>query len=86
LIAPKYFTPNGDTYNDFWEVKGLNNYPQAEVSIFDRYGKLISVLNITKPTWDGKFNNNLLAADDYWYVLRIDDTKPEKRGHFSLKR
>jgi gliding motility-associated-like protein len=86
LIAPKYFTPNGDTYNDFWEVKGLNNYPQAEVSIFDRYGKLISVLNITKPTWDGKFNNNLLPADDYWYVLRIDDTKPEKRGHFSLKR
>ena len=86
LIAPKYFTPNGDTYNDFWEVKGLNNYPKAEVSIFDRYGKLISVLNITKPTWDGKFNNNLLAADDYWYVLRIDDTKPEKRGHFSLKR
>jgi gliding motility-associated-like protein len=86
LIAPKYFTPNGDTYNDFWEVKGLNNYPKAEVSIFDRYGKLISVLNITKPTWDGKFNNNLLPADDYWYVLRIDDTKPEKRGHFSLKR
>ena len=86
LIAPKYFTPNGDTYNDFWEVKGLNNYPQAEVSIFDRYGKLISVLNATKPTWDGMLNTYPMPSDDYWYVLRIDDTKPEKRGHFSLKR
>lgn len=86
LIAPKYFTPNGDTYNDFWEVKGLINYPQAEVSIFDRYGKLISVLNKTKPSWDGMLNKYPLPADDYWYVLRIDNTKPEKRGHFSLKR
>jgi gliding motility-associated-like protein len=86
LIAPKFFTPNGDTYNDFWGVKGLNNYPQAEVSIFDRYGKLISVLNATKPTWDGMLNTYPLPSDDYWYVLRIDDTKPEKRGHFSLKR
>jgi gliding motility-associated-like protein len=86
LIAPKFFTPNGDTYNDFWGVKGLNNYPQAEVSIFDRYGKLISVLNATKPTWDGMFNKNPLPSDDYWYELRIDDTKPKKSGHFSLKR
>lgn len=86
LIAPKFFTPNGDTYNDFWEVKGLNNYPQAEVSIFNRYGKLISVLNATKPTWDGMLNKNPLPADDYWYVLKINKTTPEKKGHFSLKR
>jgi gliding motility-associated-like protein len=86
LIAPKFFTPNGDTYNDFWEVKGLINYPQAEVSIFDRYGKLISVLNINKLTWDGMLNKYPMPADDYWYVLKIDETKPEKRGHFSLKR
>lgn len=86
LIAPKFFTPNGDTYNDFWEVKGLINYPQAEVSIFDRYGKLISVLNITKLTWDGMLNKYPMPADDYWYVLKIDETKPEKRGHFTLKR
>jgi gliding motility-associated-like protein len=86
LIAPKFFTPNGDTYNDYWEVKGLINYPQAEVSIFDRYGKLISVLNATKSSWDGTFNKYPLPSDDYWYELKIDESKPKKRGHFSLKR
>lgn len=86
LIAPAFFTPNGDTYNDFWEVKGLLNYPQAEVSIFDRYGKLISVLNATKSSWDGTFNKTPLPSDDYWYELKIDESKPTKRGHFSLKR
>jgi gliding motility-associated-like protein len=86
LIAPKFFTPNNDTYNDIWEVKGLVNYPEAEVSIFDRYGKLITRLNARKLIWDGTFNNSLLPASDYWYVLKIDSTKPEVRGHFTLKR
>jgi gliding motility-associated-like protein len=86
LIAPTFFTPNGDTYNDYWEVKGLLNYPQAEVSIFDRYGKLISVLNATKSSWDGTFNKSPLPPDDYWYELKIDESKPIKQGHFSLKR
>jgi gliding motility-associated-like protein len=70
-----------------WEIKTLLiNYPDAEVSIFDRYGKLITKLNIAKPAWDGTFNKNLLPASDYWYVLKIDANSPEKRGHFSLKR
>ncbi|TRX04279.1 Ig-like domain-containing protein [Flavobacterium gawalongense] len=86
LIIPKFFTPNNDTYNDFWEVKGLINYPEAEVTIFDRYGKMITQLNASKLTWDGTLNKNLLPASDYWYILKIDNTKPEVRGHFSLKR
>jgi gliding motility-associated-like protein len=86
LIAPKFFTPNNDSYNDVWEIKGLVNYPEAEVSIFDQYGKFITRLNAAKPSWDGTFNKNLLPATDYWYVLKIDTNSPEKRGHFSLKR
>ncbi|TDD78650.1 Ig-like domain-containing protein [Flavobacterium caseinilyticum] len=86
LIAPKFFTPNNDSYNDVWEIKGLVNYPKAEVGIFDRYGKFITKLNAAKPSWDGTFNKKLLPASDYWYVLKIDRNSPEKRGHFSLKR
>jgi gliding motility-associated-like protein len=86
LIAPKFFTPNNDAYNDVWEIKGLINYPEAEVTIFDRYGKLITKLSATNLTWNGTFNKNLLPADDYWYILKIDNTKPVLKGHFSLKR
>lgn len=86
LIAPKFFTPNNDSYNDVWEIKGLVNYPEAEVTIFDCYGKFITRLNAAKLSWDGTFNKNLLPATDYWYVLKINAGSPEKRGHFSLKR
>jgi gliding motility-associated-like protein len=83
---PKFFTPNNDTFNDFWEVKGLENYPEATVTLFDRYGKLIAILDPSNPTWDGTFNGADLPASDYWYVLKLDSESPEIRGHFSLKR
>ncbi|WP_367772046.1 T9SS type B sorting domain-containing protein [Flavobacterium sp. WC2421] len=86
IIMPKFFTPNNDTFNDFWEVKGLENYPEATVTLFDRYGKLITILNPSNTTWDGTFNGADLPASDYWYVLKLDSESPEIRGHFSLKR
>ncbi|TDO77902.1 gliding motility-associated-like protein [Flavobacterium chryseum] len=86
LVFPAFFTPNNDSYNDLWEVTGMENYPQAQVTIFDRYGKLLAQLNFSKMSWDGTFNKTPLPASDYWYVLKIDDTKPIFKGHFSLKR
>ena len=86
LIVPKFFTPNNDSFNDRWEINELRFYPKASVKIFDRYGKLISILNNNNPGWDGTYHKTMFPADDYWYVLKIDDSETEKRGHFSLKR
>ncbi|MBS7252590.1 Ig-like domain-containing protein [Flavobacterium branchiicola] len=86
LVFPAFFTPNNDTFNDVWEVTGMENYPQAQVTIFDRYGKLVVELNAAKMSWDGTFNKAQLPASDYWYALKIDNTQPVLRGHFSLKR
>jgi len=86
IVFPEFFTPNDDTFNDIWEVTGMENYPQAEVTIFDRYGKLIAQLTASKMSWDGTLNKVQLPASDYWYALKIDDTQPILRGHFSLKR
>ncbi|WP_281336538.1 T9SS type B sorting domain-containing protein [Flavobacterium eburneipallidum] len=82
----KYFTPNNDGINDVWEIKEMQHFPNSTASIFDRYGKLLATLNALKPSWNGNYNNNPLSADDYWYVLKLEDSKPEIKGHFSLKR
>jgi gliding motility-associated-like protein len=86
LLAPPFFTPNNDSYNDFWIVKGMSFYPNAELRIFDRYGKLLKELRPTSLGWDGTFNGHQLPASDYWYVFKSDSNSPEKRGHFTLKR
>ncbi len=86
IEIPKSFTPNNDNYNDLWAIKGMSLYPNAEIRIFDRFGKLISFLNTSKPSWDGTLNNENLPSTDYWYIVKINETIPEKRGHFALKR
>jgi len=86
LFIPLFFTPNYDSFNDVWEVKGLVNYPNAELLIFDRFGKLIKKLDASNLSWDGTFNGANLPSDDYWYVLKVKEINLEKRGHFTLKR
>lgn len=86
ISYPDFFTPNGDNINDTWSVKGGSNFSNAEVAIFDRFGKLITVLNSINLFWDGTLNGKLLPATDYWFVARINDKFPEMKGHFTLKR
>ncbi len=86
LVFPAFFTPNNDSFNDVWEVTGIENYPEAQITIFDRYGKLIAQLNSSKKYWDGTINKTPLPASDYWFALKIDNTQPILRGHFTLKR
>ncbi len=83
---PKFFTPNGDGYNDVWEIKGISKYPQAEVQLFDRYGKYLTSLNNINTNWNGTYNGAPLPADDYWYVLNLEKGKKDVKGHFALKR
>ncbi len=85
-LIPKVFTPNGDLVNDYFTLSGMNQLPQATVVIFDRYGKLITTLNSQNRYWDGTLNGSPLPAADYWYIVKIDDTTPEIKGHFSLMR
>ena len=87
LGVPKYFTPNGDGFNDYWNIKGANDkfYSNSIIKIFDRYGKFIKQITPTEDGWDGLYNGNLAPADDYWYNIQFDDGRTAK-GHFTLKR
>ncbi|WP_310560811.1 choice-of-anchor L domain-containing protein [Flavobacterium sp.] len=85
LDYPRFFTPNGDGYNDVWKIKNLDLFPEASVTIFDRFGKLLKELNISNPSWNGKYTGKELPADDYWFQLNFGDGKRIK-GHFTLKR
>ncbi|REH00316.1 T9SS type B sorting domain-containing protein [Flavobacterium aquicola] len=82
---PKFFTPNNDGYNDFWQIKGIKKYPSSKTSIFDRYGKLLLILSSNDSGWNGFYNGKELPSDDYWFKTYLDD-KTVFSGHFSLKR
>ncbi|WP_167398348.1 T9SS type B sorting domain-containing protein [Flavobacterium crocinum] len=84
LPFPKFFTPNGDGFNDLWTIDSAYLAPNSRIKIYDRYGKLIKEL-APNTSWNGTYLGNLEPASDYWFsATRFNGT--EFRGHFSLKR
>lgn len=87
LSFPKFFTPNGDGYNDTWNISGYNSDVNTNViiKIFDRFGKLIKQISPEGMGWNGTFDGAAMSADDYWFTYEFENGRIVK-GHFSLKR
>jgi gliding motility-associated-like protein len=85
LTYPKFFTPNGDGYNDYWQVQFANFEPHIKIYIFDRYGKLLTGFGASSPGWDGRYNDEQMPSTDYWFLVVRENGK-EYRGHFAMKR
>ncbi len=85
---PKFFTPNGDGYNDTWNINGLENNNSTNITIFDRFSKLIKQIKPNSVGWDGTFNGQLLQSTDYWFSVDYVENGQNKifKSHFSLKR
>lgn len=45
-------TPNGDGYNDYFDLTDMCQNMQMEAKIFNEYGKLVTTLDETNPKWD----------------------------------
>lgn len=68
------FTPNGDGVNDKWEIPFLDQYPNAIVTVFNRWGESIFVSEIGYPeTWDGLRNGKPLPVGTYYYTIDLQD-------------
>ncbi|WP_047415916.1 T9SS type B sorting domain-containing protein [Cellulophaga sp. Hel_I_12] len=83
---PKFFTPNGDGFNDFWQLIGVEEFqPNSEITIFNRFGNLVASITPNDKGWDGISNGQTLPASDYWFKVNLEDGRVFK-GHFALKR
>ncbi|APD05943.1 valine--tRNA ligase [Flavobacteriaceae bacterium UJ101] len=79
------FTPNGDGFNDYWTVEGLDAFPEATVQVFSREGKEVLKTVVGNGfSWDGTFLGRRLPSNDYWYIIKLPDGKIF-RSHLTLK-
>ncbi len=89
---PKFFTPNADGVNDFWNIKGIETLVSPVIFIFDRYGKLLKQMEQNTLGWDGTYIGKPMPASDYWF--KMEYSRDEQgvivaktlKNHFSLVR
>jgi len=82
---PKFFTPNGDGFNDTWQIDGVSFQPASLIYIFDRFGKVITKIDPAGKGWNGSYRGKLLPESDYWFKVELEDGRTLK-GNFSLIR
>ena len=77
-------SPNQDGVNDTWEVPSIQSFPDAKITIFDRYGNLVFQTN-TGQAWDGTQDGKELSIGTYFYLIEINNKQPVK-GFIDLVR
>ncbi len=92
VYIPTAFTPNGDSYNEYFFPQGINIDPNDyEMTIFDRWGNLMYATTALDGKWNGTQNNSgsykEVIMDVYVYRIKlkeIDGPKHEYVGRVSL--
>jgi gliding motility-associated-like protein len=79
-------TPNGDGVNDKWVIGNLSAYPNNQVSIFDKAGRLIYQESNYQNGWDGTLNGVPLHENTYYFVITFEPGIKPKKGFITLVR
>lgn len=68
IYIPNAFTPNGDGLNDQFIVKG-EGIDFFQMSVFDRWGKLLFQSSHPELGWDGKINGEAAPGGVYTFEV-----------------
>ncbi len=84
---PDAFSPNGDGQNEVWDLPGIEAFPDAVVTIFNRWGEVIysSGKGYSNP-FDGTLNGVSLPGGMYAYTVRTVPDRPILRGKLVIIR
>jgi large repetitive protein len=75
------FSPDGDGMNDYFSIRGIENYPNNDVILWNRWGNQVGSIkgyNNADKAWDGTWNGKLVPDGTYFYIINFNDgvTKP----------
>ena len=98
-FVPEIFTPNNDGVNDLLFIRGLKNFPEASLTVFNQWGMVVyDSKGPYRNDWDGTFKGestsnylDKLPEGVYFYILNHNRTdapqfnKPQTKGNFYIK-
>lgn len=92
FFIPEGFSPNGDNYNDVFVIRGISQYPNNTINIYNRWGVKVYEASSYTGNWDGTSGNGIvfggsaLPVGTYFYTLDLGDGSKVKQGSIYLTR
>lgn len=94
LFIPDLTTPDLDGHNDTWVIHGLENFTEAVVEIYNRWGNLVYTSSPYNNDWDGTVNNGAtigasgkVPVGTYFYIITLndEDNTPPFKGYVEVQ-
>ncbi|MBC7411782.1 MAG: DUF3494 domain-containing protein [Bacteroidia bacterium] len=89
---PEGLSPNGDGINDLFVIRGIQNYPNNNFTIFNRWGDKVFEASPYQNTWNGtcskglQIGGDMLPTGTYFYLLDLGDGSKIIKGTIYLNR
>ncbi len=75
------FSPNGDGFNDFFQVANIEFYPNSTVWVYNRWGKKVLEQTAYMNDWGA---DNDVTAGTYFYVIDPGDGTGFLKGYVTI--
>jgi gliding motility-associated-like protein len=73
VVVHNGITPNNDGYNDTWIIDYIQDYPNNDVKVYDKWGDLVWEQHGYNNNWEGiGLKNEKLPDGTYYYVLLLN--------------
>ncbi|MFM2266706.1 MAG: hypothetical protein RL757_146, partial [Bacteroidota bacterium] len=73
LKAYSAISPNGDQFNQFFIIEGIERYPNHSLCIFNRWGERVLITKNYQNDFEGKWDGKELPDGTYFYLLRDEE-------------
>jgi gliding motility-associated-like protein len=88
ITATNILTPNNDGKNDRWVIQDIELYPNNNVKVFDRAGRIVYTKHGYNNEWDGALNGTgePLTEGTYYYIVDLGTGKSPFKGFITIIR
>ena len=87
------FTPNDDGFNDFFTIRGLTNFRNNKLKIYNRWGNLVYKKTNYQNDWDGVATSGLsvngskkVPSGTYFYTIDLNFDNKKLSGWLYINR
>ena len=90
FFIPEGFSPNGDGVNDVFVIRGLSDFQNNSIEIFNRWGVKIYGSSPYLNNWNGTCITGISVGGDklpvgiYFYILNLGNNTPALKGTIYL--
>lgn len=84
ITIPNIFTPNGDGYNDYFVIEGIEECKEPKLYIKSKSGQLVYQSTNYQNDWNGENCNDGIYL--YYFTYKINNIEEKMSGRVIIKR